>query len=624
MKIFRWKAIIPLALFMVLVVVLWVLYIDRVIHKTVEFVGTDVMGAKVELDGASLHTLQGMLRMERLQVTDPRAPMTNLVEVGEIVGQINLRALLEKKANVETLAVRGVRFGTPRSESGAIERDYESQGAMPRMLFGFASRIPTPPLNLEGLGELAEWHGVSADSLRTPAQARAAAAAGDSVKAALEADLRAADPQPAIDSARALADRLKDQNPRTLGVAGTAAALRDVQAALTALRDKERRITGLKGRVDSGVAAVRSQVAALDEARRADYAYARGLVRIPSLAAPDLSASVFQRLAMERLQPVLDWLARAEQFVPVGLRPRQTEGPERLRMSGTTFQFPKRLHLPTLLVKYAETDVTIGGQGAAAGAYRAVAQGVTTEQDIWGRPLTFVATRSAGAVGPDQFRVGGMISRLGGVAHDSIDARLTGVGLPSTDLAQLGAHLALGRGNMEIEVARRGEELLARWHVVSDSVAWRRLGTDTAPAAVPLSSLRIGSRPWADALLWRTVSGLRSVTIDARFTGSISAPSVSISSNVGSALSASFQREVGAEVQRLEARARADVDRAVERPLADARARVTQLTSGVQARVNEAQARIDEVKAELEAKLRELQQQATPRLPGNLPRIPRP
>lgn len=626
-RIFRWKAVVPLVLCTGLIVLLWTLYIDRVIRKTIEFVGTDVMGAKVELDGASLHSLRGLLVLDHLQVTDPRSPMTNLVEVGEIVAQLNVRALLEKKAVVETLAVRGVRFGTARRESGAVERSLEHQGALPRRLFGFAASIPTPALNLSGLGELAEWHGISADSLRTPAQARAVAASGDSVKTALEAQFRAADPQPAIDSARALAQRLAGQNPRSLGVAGTARALADVRSTLAALQDKQRRIEALTGDVERGVGAVRASVATLDEARRADYAYARGLVRIPSLAAPDLSASVFQELALERLQPVLDWLARAEQYIPPGLRPRQTEGPERLRMSGTTFQFPKAEHFPTMLVRYAETDLAIGGRSALTGAYRAVAQGITTEPAIYGRPLTFVATRSAAAEGPERIRVAGLISRLGGVSRDSIEATLAGVGLPSADLRQVGAHLALGVGDMQIFVARRGEELLARWHVASDRVEWRRLGADSAAttaAAPDLAGLRIGSREWADALLWRTVSGLRAVEIDARLSGTISAPHVDVSSNVGAALSASLQREVGAEVRRLEARARAEVDRAVERPLAEARAKVTQIQSGVAARVNEAEARINEVKTELETRLRELGAQVPVRLPGNLPRIPRP
>jgi hypothetical protein len=623
MTIFRWKAIVPMLVLVALVVLLWTLYIDRVIRKTIEFVGTDVMGARVELDGASLHAARGLLELTRLQVTDPNAPLRNLVEVGEIVAQLDVRALLEKKAVIETLAVRNVRFGTPRRTSGAVERKLEHSGAVVRELYGFAGSIPTPPLSLAGLGELADWRGVSADSLRTPRQAQAVAAGGDSVKAALEGRFRAADPNPAIDTARALADRLRGQTPRTLGVAGTARAVAEVRASLTALDDKRTRIQSLKSDVAAGVDTVRASIARLDDARRADYAYARGLVRIPSLAGPDLSAQVFTSLAMERLQPVLDWLARAEQYLPAGLRPRRTAGPARLRMSGTSFQFPRERHYPTMLVRYAETDLTIGGASALTGAYRAVARGITTEPAVLGEPLTFALTRSTAAVGPERVRVGGLISRLGGVSHDSLAADLTGVGLPALDVTPLGANVALGTGAMTITVARRGTELLARWRVASDSVVWRRLRADTTPVASP-DAQRLGSQAWADALLWRTVSGLRSVEIDARFAGRIGAPRVAVSSNVGAALAASLEREVGAEVRRLETRARAEVDRAIAAPVAAARARLTQIQSGVQARVADAEARLAAVRQELEARLRELTQRLPVPLPGNLPRLPRP
>ena len=121
MKLFRWKAIVPLVLVLALLVLGWTLYADRLVRKLVEFVGTEVVGATVELASARLELLQANVTLRGLKVTNPDAPMSNLVQMDEIVAQLDLLALLEEKVVVDTVALRGVRFGTARrTSSGAL------------------------------------------------------------------------------------------------------------------------------------------------------------------------------------------------------------------------------------------------------------------------------------------------------------------------------------------------------------------------------------------------------------------------------------------------------------------------------------------------------------------------
>src|SRR5262249_44887130 len=108
MKIFRWKAIITMLLTAALICLAWVLYVDVAIRKGVEFAGTELVGAKVDLASARLRLRHMDLVFKGLQVTDPQQPMRNLVDVPEMVFDLNGRALLDKKAVIETLAVRGV------------------------------------------------------------------------------------------------------------------------------------------------------------------------------------------------------------------------------------------------------------------------------------------------------------------------------------------------------------------------------------------------------------------------------------------------------------------------------------------------------------------------------------
>ena len=614
MKLFRWKAIVPLAIVLALLALGWTLYVDRLIRKAIEFVGTEVVGAKVELESARLQLLEADLVLRGLQVTNPNAPLSNLVQADEIVADLNGLALLEKKAVVETVAVRGVRFGTPRATSGALEHPSPTTGLVTRRVMGWAGSIPIPSLDLSGLGSVAEFAGVSEDSLQSLREARSLQARADSMRAAFERDLRAADPAPVVDSARALAERLRGTDVRRLGVAGTRDAANSVRAVLGRIGTARDRVTSLQQSVGGGLTALREGAAALERARQADYAYARRLVRVPSLATPDVSMALFGEMAVGRVQPLLYWLGVAERYVPAGLRPQERPGPERVRMAGTTVVFPREHTYPALLIEHGDASLFLGGSGAAAGAYRAWASGVTTEPAVYGAPLRFAAERTGAAAGPRQLRVAGMMDRTGREPHDSVDALVSGVAFPPVSVRAAGARLDWRDGTVRLALDRRGDGITGALHLAASGVTWTRTSDSIAADA------RLGSREWVEALVWRALSSVRDVAIDVTISGRPDAPLLAVSSNVGEVVATALRREVGAEIARVHARAQAEVDRVVGPQVAQARSRLAAIESDVQARLARQQQQLQEVQAELERRLQDLGQVA----PGvRLPSLPR-
>lgn len=618
MKLFRWKAIVPMTLLAVLLVVGWVLYVDVVIRRAIEFVGTELVGAKVELASARLRLARADLVLKGLQVTDPNAPLTNLVEVPEIVADLNGRALLEKKAVIETLAVRGMRFGTPRRTSGALEDASPTAGLVTRRVLAWADGIPIPTLDLQGLaGTVVRVDAISPDSLRTLREARAAQAAADSLRAALEASVRSLDPQPLLDSARALLTQVQAVDPRRANAAQLATTANSVRTMVQRVDLAKDRVAAVKASVDSGVTRMRGLVGSLDEARQADYAYARGLLNIPTLAGPDISMALFGEMVIQRLKPILYWAGIAEQYVPPGLDPRRRRGPERLRMAGTTYTFPKERAWPRFLLERGEMDLAIGGETVAAGSYVARVTGATTEPTVYGRPMTFSASRTSD-VGPRDLRIGGMMDRVG-APRDSLDAFVPGVALPPVAIPSANATLDLGRSTLELALTRSGEALAGVYRMTSDTVRWQR-AADSAGAAVPA----VGSRAWAEGLLWRSVSSVRGVAIEARIGGTLAAPRLAVSSNVGDAVSSSLQQALGAEIRRAEAQARAEVDRQVNEQVARVRGQLTQLEGQVAQRLGVQQEQLAQVEQELQQQATRLTQQVPGlRLPGGV-RLPRP
>ncbi len=617
MRLFRWKAVVPLAIVLVVVVAAWVLLADRLVKKAVEFAGTAVVGAKVELASAHIGLFTGNLTLNGLQVTNPQSPMRNLVQVDQLVADLNVGALLEKKVVVDTAAIRGVQFDTPRRTSGALPHPSASSSGITRRLTGWADAIPRPSLDLSGLGNVAAFAGISADSLQSLKEARALAARADSMRAGFERDLKAADPAPTLDSARALAARLQGKSARQLGVQGAAQAAASVRAMLTQVRASRDRLATLQQRVNGGLDSLRAGAAALDRARQADYGYAQRLVKVPSLSTPDISMALFREMAIGKIKPVLYWMSVAEQYAPPGMKPKPNPAPPRRRMAGVDVSFPKAHTWPGFLLRHGDASLVLGGQTAATGAYAAWVTGVTTEPAVYGGPLRFGAQRTAAATGPRQLQVAGFLDRSGAVPHDSVDALVSGASLPPVDVAAAGARLEFPDATVRLALDRRGASLAGLLSVTASAVRWVRTAADSGAAtAAPL-----GSRAWVEALLWRSVSAVKDVDVTVRFSGRPDDPALDVSSNVGAAVSAALQREVGAEVARVQARARAKVDSVVGAQVTAARAKLTAVTGDLPSRLGGAQQQLQGAQTELESRLRDLTQV----VPGvRLPGLPRP
>ena len=610
-KLFRWRAIVPLSLFFALLVLAAFLLKDHFVKRAVEQTGAYLVGAKVDVASADVRLDEGAVRLRGLQVTNPQQPMRNLLEADEMVLDLRVEPLLEKKLHVDTIAVRGVRFGTERTTSGALKNPPAGSGRIWREVDAWASRIVVPPLSLEGLGQALDVSAVAPDSLRSLQVARQARAEADSMLEGWNQRLAALDPRPKIDSARALVERLRTADPAQLGITGVTQLAGDARQTLQEVTGLRGQLAALDSTARSGLGEATGQLQALAEAQRADYARALGMLHLPSLAGPTLSPAIFGDAALSWIRPVLYWVRVAEEYLPPGLDPRRYTGPKRAREAGTTVVFPDLHAAPRFQVDFAEAGIELGGTGLAAGDYLARITGLSSAPALTGKPLEILVGRSGAARGPSDARVFALLDHVRAPIRDSLDVSLSGIGLPTLDLAPLGARLELGSGTTTLGLRRVGDRIEARWQWRTPNATWSRLsGQPSAPA----DSARIGSRAWAEAVLWQAVSDVRDVRIEVRIAGDVRSPSLGVSSNVGDVVAQSLRRAVGQQVDRAEREVRAKVDALVAEQVGRAQAGVASLNTAVTERIGPQLAELVDVESLLQNEIRRL----TRRLPGGI------
>lgn len=615
-RLFRWAAVVPLGVLLALLSLAWWLLLDRVVERGVEEAGAHLVGARVDLESADVRLGDGTVVLRGLQVANPNAPMRNLVEAEEIVADLRWRPLLEKRVVLDTVALRGMRFGTARQESGKLRDPSPQSGLVAREVSAWAEGVRFPPFSLEGLGQVVNLAAIDPDSLRTVQQARALVGRADSVRGAWDRALSALDPRSQLDSARALAQRLRGMDVRGLNVIGATRLAGEVRANLGGLSALGDGLDALRHSAAAGLTDVQAGLGGIAAARQADYAYARGLLRLPSLDSPDISPAIFGDAAIAWVRPVLYWIRLAEQYLPPGLDPRRYRGPTRPRRAGTTVQYPSAASGPRFLLEYGELGLTLGGEGLEAGAYLARLTGLTSSPTLYGKPLELVARRSGAAVGPSEVAVRALLNHVSAPVVDSLMIALEGLRLPSLDLEELGVRLVMGEGTTELRLARTGDRLGARWSWHAPQVTWERLrGTGSAEQGT--GTPQIGTREWAEELLWRTLSGLRDVRIEVELSGAVRGPSLSVRSNVGQAVAGSLRRELGREVERVERETRARVDVLVGDQVGRARRGVADLERKYLDEIDGAREALAEVRQQLEREVERL----GGRLPGGL-RIP--
>jgi uncharacterized protein (TIGR03545 family) len=592
-KVFRWKAIAPLLVLLIVLGVLLAIFAEPIARSTTEEASTELLGTEVDVGRLDLLPRRTSVELGALQVADPFDPRRNLVEADRILVKLNPEALAEKKVVIENFLLHGMRFGTTRETPARPARGGGFAAQTLRAVRQWAGQFDVPLLRLTPIDTIKQLV-LDPSQLGTVKAAQSLASRTDSTRLALEQGFKSLDVEGTADSARALATRLSATDPTKLGLDGTRKAIESVKATLDRLDQTKKQVAGLESRVAEGVRLLTTGVQGLDEARKKDYAFARSLLKLPTFSAPEIGTAFFGKVSIDRFQQALYWAELARHYMPPGLLPREHPGPRRLRMAGTNVQFPKEQNWPAFLLQMGQVDFTVDpSAGALRGAYRATVQGLTSAPGLYGKPMVIRATRSAAGSAIAGIDVGALVDHVGQIARDSVSARLRGVRLPAFDIPGLPFRLDPGTGAANLTFALRGDRLRGRWGIGSDQVGWA------------LDSAR-GQGSSLEQIVWRVLSGLKTLDVTAEVSGTVKAPRLAVASNLDRAIAARLEAVVGEEVAKAEALARAKVDSLVNDKVAPVKQRIAAVQAQATERVAGQQAQLDKVDAELQAQLKRL------------------
>ncbi|HEX7337433.1 MAG TPA: hypothetical protein VF252_09500, partial [Gemmatimonadales bacterium] len=453
-RIFRWKAIGPLLLlFLILGILTWI-FAEPVAKDTTEEASTELLGTQVDVAKLDLYPRRAAVDLRGLQIADPFVLTRNLIEADEIRLKLNPVALAEKKLIIENLRLTGMRFGAARKEPA---RPVQGSGFAPRVYQSveqWTKQFNVPLLSLTPIDTIRQL-ALDPTQLTTVREAQALLARTDSMRTVLDQAFQQVDIRPTLDSAGALADQLSRTDPKKLGVAGTRKAIESAQQTLKQLDAAKKRLEELDRSTRSAVGLLGQGLRVVDQARQKDFAFAKSLLKLPTFSAPEIGSAFFGQVSIDRFKQALYWAELAQQYMPPGLLPRPAPGPQRLRAAGATIEFPKEKEFPRFLLEQGQLDFTIGGTSVARGAYAATVRGLTSTPALYGQPAVVSASRRAAGSAIASVDVDAIINHITARTHDSANARLSGIELPSIEVPGLPLRIEPGLGSSSLSFSMR-------------------------------------------------------------------------------------------------------------------------------------------------------------------------
>lgn len=596
-RIFRWRAVGPLLLFLLILVVLWILFADRIARREAASNLSETLGTEVDIASLRIREADAAVDIGGLAIADPRDRMRNLIEAGTITVDLDPVPLTEKKIVIDQLRLSGLRFLTgrktparpadPNSPAGKLLRETEQwvqdKFQFPKLALGRIDTVKSLVLNPEQLG--------------TVKAAKTLLGTVDSTRDAFEQGLAALELKSLVDSSTALANQLAKTDPKTLGLTGVRNSVTSVQKAIDRIKQAKGSLQTLEQTAKSSLGELQKGLQDVNAARLKDYAFARGLLQLPSLDAPDIGASLFGQQSTDYFQQALYYAKIVQRYVPPGLQPWNRPGPKRTRLAGTTVEFPKEKEYPRFLLRQGDIDLALGS--AAQNTFKASFAGITSQPALLGRPATLVARGRVGGDSPVSIDLSAMSRHFGSSPRDSLVARVAGVSLPAIPFPGLPFSVSPGKSTLGFGFSLAGDRLTGMWEISSDQVAWKA------------DSARLQGASLVESTVWRVISGLSELQVRAELGGTIDKPTLKVRSNLDDAIATRLQGLVGEELAKAEQKARAAVDQLVSQQVAALDTKVNELQSQALARLPVERGQLDGAQQQLEAQLKRLAGAAT-------------
>ena len=551
-KWIRWWGLGAFVVVVAVIGILWMFFVDGWVKRLIEDVGTDMVQAKVDVDHADLTVFPTGLTLTRLQVTDPKAPLTNAVEVARITMGFDVLNMLERKVIVEEMSVEGVRLGTPRTTSGAVKPVKETAPDEKGML-----GISLPALEIPDVNTILQNEDL--ETIRLIEELKA-----DLKQEKIIWETRLQD-LPGKAQLTKYKERVKQlKSAAKGGLEGMLGGVGEVQSLKEEIERDVKDLKAARKEFDEKVSLLNTRLKQIKTAPQRDIQHLQAKYNVSPQGLANMSQTLLGSQIGSWVHQGVAWYERAKPFLEGAPAMRGNEGgPEvqkPLRGKGVDVRFREAHPLPDFLIRLATVSLNLDVGNLAGSVHN-----VTSDQPILGKPLTF-AFAGEQLKGVNAVALEGTLNHIEPAqSRDHLAIKANGYHLSDVALskdAKWPVTLTSGLGDIKVNATLQGLALRAQG---SGNLRALQLAAgapgDTNPFTKSLSS---------------AVSGISQLSLTADVTGTLDNYDVELSSDLDHIL----QDTAGKMVNELAAKFGSELQTAISAKIAEPMKQLQQTLDG--------------------------------------------
>lgn len=470
-----------------------------------------ITGSKLEIADLKASPFQTHFSVGRVQLTDPGDHFRNVVDFENASFNLDEAALFRKKFIVVDGQLNGLKFGTQRSESGALtptpDSDANPSNLGSEMLSGLGNSA------VEGLTSLLTRR--FDENFETVQFSQKALQYWPQEYSQLMQRGKALETR--IREIRNITTAFKQNPLNTLrDLPRVEQAFRDAAAVRTEIGSLKTRLTQYR----SEVIRDRNQILA---AKERDLARIKEIKTDKRLNGKSITQLVIGDTQGKRVDQAIAWIKWMRKTFP---HPKKSLYATRQR--GVTIDFPGIKQEPDFLVR----SLKLNGEGTVEGRpfqFLGVARGLTTQPARYGRPAEIELNSTDGV----RFRLQGTIDRTKPVDFDRIV-----VHIPKMKVHRQGLELD---DTLELDLGESELELIATIELQGDQISGRITGTQRHVSMRIQSELKQDFAQELTTMMNNDLELIRSFKVGATISGTIDDPHWKIESDVGDQVATALQ-----------------------------------------------------------------------------------
>lgn len=487
----------------------WWLMADWLLKVSIESGGTKIVGARVELASADLTFSPLGFHLENLKITNPKQPMQNMAQFGQITGSLELLPLLMGQVIIDEMSATGVRFNTERKTSGAVrqaEKDTKSKqaGAEKSKLDLSAAKDKLPSVD-----EI-----LAKEPISTLEKTKAFQERIKTERADFEKNLAS------LPDAEKIKQHEKHIQELTEGKIKSAEELKQRKQDLKKLKDEIRAdrdaLRNVRDQLRNAKGELNQQYNALNKAPAEDWDRLSSRYGLNATGASNITGLLFGNNAQTWLNRLLAWSNQAQRLLPSGGKdaPKPVK-PQ--RGTGRFINFATTNPLPNFLIRKAELGLEI-----PAGNINLEINDATNRPDILGRPMRLHAAGDQ-LQNANSIKIDGVIDHVKPDAtKDSITWSLTGYKMADVAISKsstIPLTLTSAQATFKGDIELKGQALAANVDANFKNANWSSTATEG----------------WSGRVA-NSITSIHHFNLDGKLQGTLSSPKISLHSDLDSQL----------------------------------------------------------------------------------------